>query len=89
MSCFYSSLIRLGEYDASTNPDIGNWFGGKAIVSDPVIDIAINLSSVIIHPEFNRPVQNLNDVALIRLPVEVQFSGTLYSITLFNNVIFL
>ncbi|KAG5671673.1 hypothetical protein PVAND_001861 [Polypedilum vanderplanki] len=59
-------IVRLGEHRKSTPKDCQIQNDGIEICADPVQDIEINSSDIIIHPEYTDS-STVNDIAIIRL----------------------
>ncbi|XP_066969925.1 venom protease-like [Macrobrachium rosenbergii] len=66
------TVVRLGEYDISSNSDCQSTSGGQRC-SDPHQDFAPE--QVIVHPTFNTRGTVSDDIALIRLDRPVQFTS--------------
>lgn len=75
-----SSAVRLGEYDLSTSQDCL-----ESLCSDPVVDVAIE--EAVAHPDYNMRARNqANDIALLRLANDVQFTEFVQPICLPSTV---
>ncbi|XP_052836121.1 melanization protease 1 [Drosophila gunungcola] len=65
--------VRLGEWDASTNPDCTTSRNGRRECNDPYVDCPV--VERIPHPQYPGNTRDqLNDIALLRLQNEIQFT---------------
>lgn len=64
---FFRSIVRLGEYDLTTNEDCREGKGCLPPIKDYKIEEAIA------HPEYFKP-QLRNDIALLRLDKDVELT---------------
>ncbi|XP_016978978.1 melanization protease 1 [Drosophila rhopaloa] len=65
--------VRLGEWDASTNPDCTTSRNGRQECNDPYVDCPV--VERIPHPQYPGNARDqLNDIALLRLRDEIQYS---------------
>ena len=67
---FCSASVRLGEHQLSTDIDCDD--GGQSC-NDPPQNF--EAEEVIFHPDYNKPNQYQNDIALIRLNRDAVYSG--------------
>lgn len=64
--------IRLGEWNTETNPDCVHYYDNTTDCADPIIETTPE--EIIPHPDFNRDGNNNNDIGLIRLACDIEFS---------------
>ncbi|XP_070507428.1 serine protease easter-like [Chironomus tepperi] len=65
--------VRLGEYNLDTEIDCDDAYVYEKVCSDPPIDVRI--AEIIPHPQYNpNDKSQFNDIALLRLEKDVQFS---------------
>ena len=70
MRPFCSASVRLGEHQLSTDIDCDD--GGQSC-NDPPQNF--EAEEIIFHPDYNKPNQYQNDIALIRLNRDALYSG--------------
>lgn len=72
--------VRLGEWDANTNPDCQQ-LRNEQICADPFVEVPV--AEIIIHDNYNPDVSHQpNDIALLRLQNNVQYSDYIKPICL-------
>lgn len=77
---FYDKItIRLGEWDTTTDPDCDDSYIGGSICNDPHVDI--DVEEIIVHKDFN-PLTTRNDIALLRLSKNVEYTRFIQPICL-------
>ena len=65
--------VRLGESNTSTNPDCEDFHIDDKICNDPYVEVPV--AETIIHPEYHSDgVAEYNDIALLKLEHDVQFT---------------
>nr|NP_001138002.1 melanization protease 1, isoform C [Drosophila melanogaster]AAN13300.2 melanization protease 1, isoform C [Drosophila melanogaster] len=73
--------VRLGEWDASTNPDCTVGKNGRRDCNEPYVDYPVE--ERIPHPQYpGNSRDQLNDIALLRLRDEVQYSDFILPVCL-------
>lgn len=65
--------MRLGEHSESTDIDCSFDERGRRMCSDRVLDVKVE--QIIRHPQFDVPMYT-NDLAIVRMAVDVPYSGT-------------
>ena len=71
--------VRLGEWDTTTNPDCDDSYIDGSICNDPHVDI--DVEDIIVHKDFN-PLTTRNDIALLRLSKNVEYTRFIQPICL-------
>ena len=73
MGLYYRLGVRLGEYDTETNPDcLMSRFGDVDCAPEPV---NFGIEQKIVHERYSLDINNHNDIALLRLNRNVDFTG--------------
>ncbi|XP_035912354.1 serine protease easter-like [Anopheles stephensi] len=72
--------VRLGEHDKRQDVDCHVFSDGEEDCADPAIDV--DIESMTVHKEYNRPIKFRHDIALLRMAREVEFSDSIKPICL-------
>lgn len=76
---FNLTHVRLGEWDATTNPDVDESYDTGPVKNDPFVDIRIE--EIIMHEDYNNVTRH-NDIALLRLSTYVNYTSFIKPICL-------
>uniref|UniRef100_A0A182TI49 Peptidase S1 domain-containing protein n=1 Tax=Anopheles melas TaxID=34690 RepID=A0A182TI49_9DIPT len=72
--------VRLGEHDKRQQIDCHVYSDGEKDCADPAVDV--DIESMIVHKDYNRPIKFRHDIALLRMAQEVEFSDSVKPICL-------
>uniref|UniRef100_A0A182JYL3 CLIP domain-containing serine protease n=1 Tax=Anopheles christyi TaxID=43041 RepID=A0A182JYL3_9DIPT len=72
--------VRLGEHDKRQPVDCHVYSDGEKDCADPAIDV--DIESMIVHKDYNRPIKFRHDIALLRMAQEIEFSDSIKPICL-------
>uniref|UniRef100_A0A182WMK6 CLIP domain-containing serine protease n=1 Tax=Anopheles minimus TaxID=112268 RepID=A0A182WMK6_9DIPT len=79
-STFQLSKVRLGEHDKRQHVDCRVYSDGETECADPAIDV--DIESMVVHKNYNRPIKFRHDIGLIRLAQAVEFTDSIKPICL-------
>ncbi|XP_053672270.1 serine protease easter-like [Anopheles nili] len=72
--------VRLGEHDKTKEIDCHVYSDGEQDCADAAYDV--DIESMVVHKEYNRPIKFRHDIALIRMVREIDFSDSVKPICL-------
>ncbi|XP_052893261.1 serine protease easter-like [Anopheles moucheti] len=74
------SKVRLGEHDKRKEEDCHVYSDGETECAEPAIEV--DIASMIVHKNYNRPIKFRHDIGLIRMAQDVKYSDSIKPICL-------